>query len=134
MALDAPPQKVDTLVDVGDLGLLLRQAQAHRGEYRCRPVSHLHRMLAGAGHQQQPIIGVPNQPIIGLPVPFAFRPLDPSGAWPYGNPVDVLVQHREGHIGQQRGQHAPNAMGNFCFEVTLGYRRLELPRRGERQS
>jgi len=23
-------------------------------------------------------------------------------------------------------------MGNFCFEVTLGYRRLELPRRGER--
>jgi len=25
-------------------------------------------------------------------------------------------------------------MGNFCFEVTLGYRRLELPRRGERQS
>jgi hypothetical protein len=28
----------------------------------------------------------------------------------------------------------PNAMGNFCFEVTLGYRRLELPRRGDRQS
>jgi hypothetical protein len=25
-------------------------------------------------------------------------------------------------------------MGNFCFEVTLGYRRLELTRRGERPS
>jgi len=25
-------------------------------------------------------------------------------------------------------------MGNFCFEVTLGYRRLELPRRGDRLS
>jgi len=25
-------------------------------------------------------------------------------------------------------------MGNFVFEVTLGYRRLELPRRGERHS
>ena len=25
--------------------------------------------------------------------------------------------------------HAPNAMGNFCFEVTLSYRRLERPRR-----
>src|SRR5512133_1038421 len=23
--------------------------------------------------------------------------------------------------------HAPNAMGNFCFEVTLNYRRLERP-------
>jgi hypothetical protein len=24
--------------------------------------------------------------------------------------------------------HAPNAKGNFCFEVTLGYRRLERGR------
>jgi hypothetical protein len=24
--------------------------------------------------------------------------------------------------------HAPNANGNFCFEVTLGYRRLERGR------
>jgi hypothetical protein len=24
---------------------------------------------------------------------------------------------------------APNAMGNFCFDVMLGYRRLERPRR-----
>jgi hypothetical protein len=24
--------------------------------------------------------------------------------------------------------HAPNAMGNFCFGVTLGYRRLERGR------
>jgi hypothetical protein len=31
-------------------------------------------------------------------------------------------------IGQQRGDNAPNAQGNFCFEVTLGYRRLELGR------
>jgi hypothetical protein len=27
--------------------------------------------------------------------------------------------------------HAPNAMDNFCFDVTLGYRRLERPRRAE---
>jgi len=25
-------------------------------------------------------------------------------------------------------------MGNFCFEVTLGYRRLEKLRRGDRRS
>jgi len=28
------------------------------------------------------------------------------------------------NVGEQRGQHAPNTVGNFCFEVTLGYRRL----------
>jgi hypothetical protein len=27
-----------------------------------------------------------------------------------------------------RGYHAPNAKGNFCFEVTLGYRRVERGR------
>ena len=25
--------------------------------------------------------------------------------------------------------HAPNAIDNFCFDVTLSYRRLERPRR-----
>jgi hypothetical protein len=32
------------------------------------------------------------------------------------------------HVREQRRNHAPNAMGNFCFEVTLGYRRLERGR------
>jgi hypothetical protein len=25
--------------------------------------------------------------------------------------------------------HAPNAIDNFCFDITLSYRRLERPRR-----
>jgi hypothetical protein len=29
---------------------------------------------------------------------------------------------------KERGRHAPNARGNFCFEVTLGYRRVERGR------
>jgi hypothetical protein len=29
-----------------------------------------------------------------------------------------------------RHPHSTNAMGNFCFEVTLGYQRVERPRRG----
>ena len=41
----------------------------------------------------------------------------------------MLIEDRQRHIGQQRRKHAPNAMGNFCFDVTLGYRRLERPRR-----
>jgi hypothetical protein len=32
-------------------------------------------------------------------------------------------------VSQQGRNLAPNAMDNFCFEVTLGYRRLERPRR-----
>ena len=28
-----------------------------------------------------------------------------------------------------REHHAPNAVDNFCFDVTLSYRRLERPRR-----
>jgi hypothetical protein len=28
----------------------------------------------------------------------------------------------------RRRDHAPNAKGNFCFEATLGYRRLERGR------
>jgi hypothetical protein len=43
-----------------------------------------------------------------------------------------FLQAVQRHVHQQRADHAPNAVGNFCFEVTLGYRRLELPRRGER--
>jgi hypothetical protein len=46
-----------------------------------------------------------------------------------------FLQAVQRHVHQQRADHhAPNAMGNFVFEVTLGYRRLELPRRGEQQS
>ena len=32
-------------------------------------------------------------------------------------------------VSQQRRDHAPNAIDNFCFDVTLSYRRLERPRR-----
>jgi hypothetical protein len=46
-------------------------------------------------------------------------------------PVEVFVQCGQGDVGQQRRQYAPNAMDNFCFDVTLGYRRLERPRRRE---
>jgi hypothetical protein len=41
----------------------------------------------------------------------------------------MVVQRGQGDVGEQRGQYAPNALGNFEFEVTLSYRRLERPRR-----
>jgi len=35
VALDAPAEKVQALLDVGDQGLFRRQAQAHRGQDHC---------------------------------------------------------------------------------------------------
>jgi hypothetical protein len=38
----------------------------------------------------------------------------------------------EGELEHEfRGNHASNAIDNFCFDVTLSYRRLERPRRAE---
>ena len=81
--------------------------------------------LGVAAHNK--IVSVPDQDgraRLGVPGMAAggFIP-DPCGR----------LQPVERHVHHQRADHAPNAMGNFCFEVTLGYRRLELPRRGERQ-
>jgi len=42
---------------------------------------------------------------------------------------EVLVQDGQGDVGQQRGEDSSNAVGNFCFEVSLSYRRAERPRR-----
>ena len=39
-----------------------------------------------------------------------------------------LLQPVQCDIQQQGRNHAPNAKGNFCFEVTLGYRRVERGR------
>ena len=43
--------------------------------------------------------------------------------------LDERIESVEIDIGQDRGNHAPNAMGNFEFDVTVSYRRLERPRR-----
>jgi hypothetical protein len=40
----------------------------------------------------------------------------------------VIIQRGQRDVGQQRGDHALNTKANFCFEVTLGYRRLERGR------
>jgi hypothetical protein len=43
-----------------------------------------------------------------------------------GHPLIERIMHKQ--VGEDGTDHAPNAKGNFCFEVTLGYRRLELGR------
>ena len=55
-------------------------------------------------------------------------PVARNGVPPKQLPGEVIIQRGQGDVGQQRGAHAPNAKGNFCFEATLGYRRLERGR------
>jgi hypothetical protein len=43
--------------------------------------------------------------------------------------VHRLIQHLQVDVGQLRGKDSSNAVGNFCFEVSLSYRRGERPRR-----
>ena len=58
--------------------------------------------------------------------------LDPtlvsSGIFRYQLLFNELVEPVQIDVRQDRGSYAPNAVGNFCFEVTLGYRRLERGR------
>jgi hypothetical protein len=62
-------------------------------------------------------------------VPFALGPLHLVSHLRVPLPGEVIIQRGQRDVGQQRGQHAPSAMDNFCFDVTLSYRRLERPRR-----
>jgi hypothetical protein len=43
--------------------------------------------------------------------------------------LDVLVELVQVDVAEHGRYHAPNAIDNFCFDVTLSYRRLERPRR-----
>jgi hypothetical protein len=72
------------------------------------------------GQLQNPLPGRPvrhrDRHVIGVP-----DHLEPLRQQP---PVEsVQVQ-----VGQHRRQYAPNALGNFCFDVTLSYRRVERGR------
>jgi len=104
-------EEIETLTirhqfDNARLGLLRRQAEL--GQHQAQPRECGFGLLPGLAHHQQ-VVGVPDQHPESARVPGPVEP------------VQV-------HVAQQGADHAPNAMGNFCFDVTLGYRRLERPR------
>jgi hypothetical protein len=57
------------------------------------------------------------------PMRVAAQVADPGGPF---HPV-------QGDVEQHRAEDSSNAVGNFCFEVSLGYRRLERPPRVTRK-
>jgi len=85
-------------------------------------------VAAVPGHHDDEVVGVPDQPPIAQAVPPALGPFDRRVHHVLPPPGEVVIERGQGDVGQQRGQHAPNTVGNFCFEVTLGYRRVERGR------
>ena len=102
LPLDAEAEEVEALVDVADPRLLLRQAQAHRGEHRCHLVAQRLGVRAGAGDH----------------APRSRPRSGRGGRWPalarrrwrvpLGCPApaqacgEVLVEDGQGDVGQQR--------------------------------
>jgi hypothetical protein len=72
--------------------------KTHRREHR----RHLRKERFGlcpvAGHHDHEVVRVPDKPVVGESVPTPFRSLHGADRVL----VEMLVQHRQRHIGQQR--------------------------------
>jgi hypothetical protein len=105
VTLDAPAEEIKALVDVGDQGLLLRQAQAHRGQDPCDLLPEGFGVGLGAVHHQAPVVGEPDQPDVGQTATATLLPFQLPSAGTPGVLGDELVQDGEGHIAEQRGEN-----------------------------
>ena len=98
----AEAQEVEALVDVGDPRLAVRQAQAHRGEHRCGLVTHGLGVGTSAGHQHHEVVRIADEPVRGQTraPPLLARARVRAHRRPGRD--EVLVEDREGDVGQQR--------------------------------
>ena len=106
-ALDVPSEEVEALVDVGDQGLLRRQAQAHRGQDRGDLLAEGFGVVLGARDEQAPVVCIPRQAVVGQTVTAPGEPLVAADARASRRVGDVLVQHRQRHVAQQRREDRP---------------------------
>ena len=104
VTLDAPPQEVHALVDVGDQGLLLRQDQPHRGQHLRGLLSQGQRILPGARDQQRPIVGEPHEAVVRQAIATPLGPAPGRGCRTARCLGEVFVQPGQGHVAEQRGQ------------------------------
>jgi hypothetical protein len=101
VALDAPAEEADALVDVADARLGLRQAQAHGGQHHCDLARERLGVGAGAGHHGDEVVRIADQLPGGLP---ALAPIVALGHGPHRlpGPSGMLVQHGQGQVAEQR--------------------------------
>ncbi len=106
MPLDAVAEKHEALVDVGDVGLGLRQLQPHRRQDLRDLVAQVLGVGAVTVDGDDEVVGVTGQPVVRLAVLPSF--LAPIRRCHRRRPhrVEVLVEHAQRDVGQQRGQDA----------------------------
>src|SRR6266404_6910845 len=74
----------------------------------------LHRNLQSRSWRT--IVRVADEPVGGAAA-AAVRPPPVLVAMSVPLGAEMLIQRRQGDVGEQRRAYAPNAVGNFCFEV-----------------
>src|ERR1700681_1452201 len=119
---DVEPEEIEAIFKVDDACLVLVETQSPRGQPRGKSRLDLFGLLPGMTADGQ-IVGIPHQDWgardRGTDITAGAVITDSRG----------LLQTMQRHIHQQRADDSSNAVGNFCFEVSLSYRRVELPRR-----
>jgi hypothetical protein len=100
--LDAKSQEVEAFVNVGDLRLALRQAQAHRNQHRGHLGSQRLGVRLGSRHQHHEVVREADEAVGGEPVGATPKALIPGRAHRLPRPGEVLVQVGQGDVGQQR--------------------------------
>jgi hypothetical protein len=114
------PEEVEPVVEVDDARLVLVEGQSSGCQPGGEPRFDLFGLLPGIAEGDH-VVGVPDQRWGA-----AFRALRIAA---FFTDSRRLFQPMQRDIQQQRTEDSSNAMGNFVFEVSLSYRRLERPSR-----
>ncbi len=99
--LDAKPQEVEALVDVGDLRLGRGKPQPHPTEHLCRLLPQPLRVGAGTSNHRQPIIRIADQAVVGQ-APMSTRLPAVGGAHRSPRLGEMIVEDAERDVAEQR--------------------------------
>jgi len=83
---------------------VLREDKSHRSEHRCNLCLHVLGVVPVARDEHHEIVGIPNQPVVGESVAAATSTID-VGATAPPELGEVIVEDRQGDIGEQRGEN-----------------------------
>jgi hypothetical protein len=91
-------------IDVDHGGLLARQTQPQRGQHVCGLLTQGLGVFPPARHHDDKIVGITDPSVDRLTVSAAPRTIDPGRAGRFPDPGEVLIEHLQCDVGQQRGE------------------------------
>ena len=104
VALDAPAEERDPLVDVAHAGLLEGERQPERRDRRLDLWDERLGVAPTAVHQHDEIVGVAHEQVGRLTTASPFAALPLAGSYRLPRPREVLVEGCEGDVRQRRRQ------------------------------